>query len=624
MLQSLFNQFHVRFAYRWRITALLAFAVLVAASSTLCAQHQHAATKPDSSHRTPRDSMAQMPGMNQRDHNMMLDPLGISHERMGSGTSWMPDSSPMHANHKQWGDWTGMLHGVAFGQYDDQGSRRGDKQLGIVDWEMLMAMRRVGSGMLHLHGMVSLEPATIGARGYPLLLQTGESYKGQPLHDRQHPHDFLMELAAIFQQPITKDLAIELYGGPAGEPALGPVAFMHRPSAQNDPLSPLGHHWQDATHISYGVATLGLYSRVWKLEGSWFNGREPDENRWDIDLRTFDSHSGRLSVNPTGRLSFAAWYGYLPSPEGLHPDEHVHRYGASALYGGKGVEGGSWASSLIWGANAHAGRVENSAVAETNLEIDAKNAVFGRVEYVRKSAEDLVLPSIAPDRQFDISSASGGYVREVASIPGGSIGVGGLVSVNFIPPALQTFYGTRTPAGIDVYVRVRPKRMAMAPMGEMAMPMSRDSVKGRGPAMSMPGMQPSQPGHAMPGMPMSSDSSRVHRDSSAATHMPQNMPSMPGMPMSRDSGVKRDSTKADSTGRRMPEMSGMKDMTKRPTAAASPNTAKKSARRAGAKKTAKRTKAKSDSTTKMPGTSHMPGMKPGMKMPADSTRPRKP
>ena len=413
--------------------------------------------------------------------DMMTGPLGISHVRMGSGTSWMPDSTPMHANHKMLGDWTAMLHGVAFGQYDDQGSTRGATQLGVIDWEMAMLMRHVGTGLLHLHGMISLEPATIGAHGYPLLLQTGESYKGQPLHDRQHPHDFIMELAAMFQQPIAKNLAVELYGGPAGEPALGPVAFMHRPSAQNDPLAPLSHHWQDATHISYGVATLGVYSRQWKLEGSWFNGREPDENRWNIDLRKFDSYSGRLTVNPTGRLSVSGWYGYLRSPEALHPGEQVHRYGASALYGGRGIGDGSWASTLSWGANAHAGTTENSLIAETNLEIGRKNAVFARSEYVRKSAEDLVLPAFAPDRQFDLYSLVGGYVREVVSIPGGSIGIGGRVSVNFIPRALEPYYGTRAPAGLDVYVRIRPKRMAAASMPEMTMPSMNGSSAGGAP-----------------------------------------------------------------------------------------------------------------------------------------------
>lgn len=408
----------------------------------------------------------------QAQHDMstaMQGPLGISHERMGSGTTWMPDSSPMHATHRMLGDWTMMLHGVAFAQYDRQGSERGDAQLGIVDWEMLMAMRRVGTGLLHLHGMVSLEPLTLGGRGYPLLLQTGESYGGQPLHDRQHPHDALMELAAIFQQPVGHGLAVELYGGLAGEPALGPVAFMHRPSAQNDPLAPLGHHWQDATHISFGVLTAGLYSRRVKLEGSWFNGREPDENRWDLDLGGLDSYSARLTANPTGRVSLSGWYGYLAQPEALHPDESLHRYGASAMYGGRGPRGGAWSNAVIWGANAHGSgsAVRHSVTAESNLEIGPRNALFGRAEYVQKSAEELVLPSGDPDRAFDIRSIVLGYVREIASIPGGSIGVGGRGSVNFVPAGLASFYGTRTPAGFDLYFRVRPTRMAPAGMDEM-------------------------------------------------------------------------------------------------------------------------------------------------------------
>ena len=540
MLQSLRVYSYSRRASAASVTLILALVSLLASATSVAAQHQHEPpAKADSSGK----------GM----HDMMAGPLGISHVRMGSGTSWMPDSSPMYANHKMLGDWTAMLHGVAFPQYDYQGSDRGDKQLGILDWEMAMLMRQVGTGMLHLHGMVSLEPATIGAKGYPLLLQTGESYKGQPLHDRQHPHDFVMELATMFQQPIGKDLAVEVYGGPAGEPAIGPVAFMHRPSAQSDPFSPLGHHWQDATHISFGVVTAGLYSRIWKLEGSWFNGREPDENRWNLDLRGFDSYSGRVSVNPTGRLSFAGWYGYLASPEALRPDESIHRYGASAMYAANGIAGGSWESSVIWGANAHSGRVENSGIAETNLDIGIKNAVFARAEYVRKSGEDLVLPGVDPERQFDIRSVLAGYVREIGSFRGGSIGVGGLVSLNFVPRSLEPFYGTRTPAGLNVYLRVRPTRMKMSAMDSMSMrgmsmPMSHDTAGARmPPGMRMPPTETHAPGHVMPGMSMP-DSSRARRDTATAMPM-HDMRNMPGMQMRGDSAAvnKAESTKRDST-----------------------------------------------------------------------------
>lgn len=469
-----------------------------------------------------------------------------------------------------------------------------------------MLMHDVGTGKLHLHAMASLEPVTLGAKGYPLLLQTGESYQGKPLHDRQHPHDLIMELAAMFQQPVAKNLAVELYGGVAGEPALGPVAFMHRPSAQNDPFAPLGHHWQDATHISFGVLTAGLYSRAWKLEGSWFNGREPDENRWNIDLRRLDSYSGRLTVNPTGRLSVAGWYGYLPSPEWLHPDEQVHRYGAAALYGGRGVDGGSWGSMILWGANRSAGHTEHSAVVESNLEIGRKNAVFARAEYVRKSAEELVLPAMDPSREFDIRSLAGGYVREVASIPGGSIGVGGRVSVNFVPAPLEPYYGTRAPAGVAVYVRVRPKRMASAPMpraepGMPEMKMRPDSL------------------HAMPrdstmrGMVHDSTKRGMAHDST-----------MPPMSMPIDSAARM---RHDTTMHEMPMPRGMnaaKDTsTARPPVSAAKSSTKSSAKRRRKARAKPSSTAKPKATAKPKPTSappppHKGHSMPGMKMPGDS------
>lgn len=454
-----------------RTTAVIA---CLALSRRAAAQHVH----PPRADSVRGDStMAAMSGS----HDMpgMTGPLGISHVRMGSGTTWMPDASPMYANHKMLGDWTAMFHGVAFGQFDHQGSERGSSQLGVVDWEMAMLMRRVGSGLLHLHAMASLEPLTIGARGYPLLLQTGESYRGAPLHDRQHPHDAVMELAGLFQQPVARDVAVEFYGGIAGEPALGPVAFMHRPSAQNDPLAPLGHHWQDATHVSYGVLTTGVYSRRWKIEGSWFNGREPDEHRWNVDLRGLDSYSGRITVNPTARWSVAGWYGYLASPEALSPEESIRRYGGSAMYAGNGLRGGQWSSTVVWGANAHDGRVENSVLAETNVGIGAKAAMFGRVEYVRKSAADLVLDGLDPEREFDIGALVAGYMREVILIPGGSIGVGGRIALNIVPDAVARFYGTRTPSGFSVFVRARPSRMASA--APHAGPMEMESTRARGP-----------------------------------------------------------------------------------------------------------------------------------------------
>jgi hypothetical protein len=393
-------------------------------------------------------------------HGMIAGALGISHARMGSGTTWVPDATPMRAIHWTWGEWSAMLHGVAFLQYDRQYSRRGDDQLGLIDWEMLMLMRRVGPGLLHLHAMTSLEPATIGAEGYPLLLQTGETFEGRPLVDRQHPHDLVMELAAMYERPVSRHLAVSMYAGLAGEPAMGPVAFMHRPSAQSDPLAPLGHHWQDATHITFGVVTAGVFTRRWKLEGSWFNGREPDENRWDMDLRTPDSWSGRLTLNPTERISVAGWYGYLDSPEASHPDESTRRYGASVLLAHPGV-GGGWSSMLLWGANDHGDGPEPSFVAESDLQIRG-HSVFARYEFVRKSAEDLLVGGGA-ESDFPIHALVAGYARDLATTGSAALGAGVRASVNFIPATLAESYGTRRPAGLSVYLRIRPPDVMRAP-----------------------------------------------------------------------------------------------------------------------------------------------------------------
>src|SRR6185437_9992593 len=223
--------------------------------------------------------------------------------------------------------WDVMLHGVAFLQYDDQGSKRGDRQLGSVNWGMLMAGHDLAGGRLGLRGMVSADPFTVGARGYPLLLQSGESYRGKPLFDRQHPHDLFMEIAALYDHAIGNNAAVSLYVAPVGEPAIGPVAFPHRPSAMNDPLAPIGHHWQDATHIAFGVLTAGLFTHSVKVEGSLFNGREPDENRTNFDYRgrSLDSYAGRVTWNPAGQWSVAGSYAYLKSPETTHPEESMHR-----------------------------------------------------------------------------------------------------------------------------------------------------------------------------------------------------------------------------------------------------------------------------------------------------------
>jgi hypothetical protein len=262
-------------------------------------------------------------------------PLGLPMAREGSGTAWLPDASPMYAVHRMQGRWELMLHGNGFIQYlNDQGPRGAD-QLGSINWLMAMARRPVGKGRLGVNAMVSIEPWTIRGCGYPDLLASGERCEDHAIVDQQHPHDLVMELAAYYERPINNQLAVQVYGGPSGEPALGPVAYPHRISAFPNPLAPISHHWLDATHITFAVVTASVYGRRWKAEGSMFNGREPDEDRLGVDLADLDSFSGRLSMLPSNGLALQVSAAHLREAE---PGEggggrvDVDRLTASATY----------------------------------------------------------------------------------------------------------------------------------------------------------------------------------------------------------------------------------------------------------------------------------------------------
>jgi hypothetical protein len=424
--------------------------------SILCAQHPE--------HPMPQPMMT-----------MMIDPLGVSMERMGSGTTWIPDAVPLPARHVLAGSWLLMLHGFGFLQYDKQGGPRGDEQFGSLNWAMLMASRDVLGGRFQARTMLSLDPATVSTRGYPLLLQSGESHRGQPLYDRQHPHDFWMELAVMYERAISRSIAVSVYAAPSGEPALGPVAFMHRPSAMDNLAAPLSHHWQDATHISFGVLTAGLFGTHWKVEGSAFNGREPDEERWDFDPIRLDSYSGRLTVNPDSAWSFSAGYGFIRSPEALRPAESIHRMTASVLHGRTLGTQGQLATALVWGANRRSGRTTHAALAEAEASLDRRNTLFGRLELVQKTAEDLFLPPIgfAPESTFTLTSLSVGYMREVGRTRWATVGIGFQGTLNAVPATLEPFYGSRTPVGGMLLVRIRPLHSphdmatTMAPMPAM-------------------------------------------------------------------------------------------------------------------------------------------------------------
>lgn len=398
--------------------------------------------------------------------------------RAGSGTTWIVDAVQLPTYNAMAGNWHLMLHGFAFAGYNKQGGDRGDEQFGALNWGMFMASRTVKGGRLQIRTMLSIDAATVGPRGYPLSLQSGELYNGQPVYDRQHPHDFFMELGVSYEKPVSQSVGVSVYAAPSGEPALGPVAFMHRPSAMDMPVAPLGHHWQDATHVAFGVASVGVFANKLKVEGSVFNGREPDQHRWNIDNINIDSYSARVTFNPNRNWSLTTGYGYLHSPETLHPEESVKRLVASAMYGRAVGSDGQWASMLVYGQNKHGLRSSHafelpshdedeasdrthSVLLESELVANRKHTIFGRAEWVQKTAEDLVLTGPAlqslTSPTIGVKALSVGYVREILSLRGATLGLGGMATINMLPSGLDAWYGSRTPAAGQLFVRLRPK-----------------------------------------------------------------------------------------------------------------------------------------------------------------------
>ena len=336
---------------------------------------------------------------------IFIDQLADPMSREGSGTSWLPDSSPMYGRMFMFGDDMLMLHGAIFPRYTNVSTRRGDDRIDAPNWFMAMYSHPLGdTTQFGARLMMSLDPLTEGGRGYPLLFQSGESWHDQPLHDRQHPHDLFDELSLSLSQKFDHDLSAYFYFGYPGEPALGPPTFMHRPSAMDDPDAPIGHHWQDSTHVTFGVATLGSQWRNVKIEGSIFTGREPDEDRYDFDRPRFDSFSGRISWNPTRNLALQVSHGYIKSPEALEPNLNRHRTTASVIYNLPLGHDSNWSNTFVWGQNNDTGEGKTqSFLIESNYQ-RGRDTVYVRWERVEKSGHELVLNPLDESRIFPVSA----------------------------------------------------------------------------------------------------------------------------------------------------------------------------------------------------------------------------
>ncbi|MGH9480520.1 MAG: hypothetical protein ACRD1L_00360 [Terriglobales bacterium] len=380
-------------------------------------------------------------------------------EHAGSGTAAQPASvaapMPMFQRH----GWMLMLHGTGFLTLQQQAGARGFDKLFSTNWAMGMAQRDWGPGRLTLRSMLSLEPATVTDRQFPELFQTGETAFGRPIVDGQHPHNFFMELGALYDLKLGECGLLTLYAAPMGDPAIGPEAYPHRASAADDPLAPLGHHLEDSTHIAADVVTVGAAYGIARLEGSAFHGREPNENRWAVQTGALDSYSTRLTLSPapdwTGQYSLA----HIRSPEALEPATDQIRMTASLSYHTE-LPLGDWANTLLWGRtrNVGGGNVLTGYLLESNLGFGG-NHIWTRLENVDKSNELLLGGNRQPagfEERFlgRIQAYSLGYDRELPSPAGLSAALGVQWTLYRAPASLRTLYGAH-PVGVAIFLRVR-------------------------------------------------------------------------------------------------------------------------------------------------------------------------
>jgi hypothetical protein len=383
--------------------------------------------------------------------------------RDASGTAWQPDTVSVHGGHAMAGRWMLMGHALLNGVYSWQEGPRGDEKAFVAGMVMGAARRDFADGsVLNLRAMLSPDPF-MGARGYPLLLAAGETADGEhPLVDRQHPHDMFMELSASYSRRLSDKASVFGYAGLPGEPAFGPPAFMHRLSAMDSPEAPITHHWLDSTHIVFGVLTAGVVYDRWKFEASRFKGREPDEYRYDIEAPELDSTAVRVSWNPAQRLSLQGSWADIESPEALEPELDERRWSASAIYTVP-LGAGWWSTTAAWGRKDRSdGATLDAWLLESAVRPNEAWTVFARLERIETDELDA-----EHHHEGEVASAGGGHgeprtvskasigaVRDWPLAGSAKVGVGALVSRNWVPAELEESYGG-DPWGAMGFVRLK-------------------------------------------------------------------------------------------------------------------------------------------------------------------------
>ena len=387
-----------------------------------------------------------MPGMN------MGNPAEDFLMGLSSGTSLNPAAWPMPMESHALGNWNVNLMAQGFLVDTQQTGPRGGDKLYSSNWMMVSAQHKAGSrGALQFDAMLSLEPATITGREYPLLFQTGETAFGKPIVDGQHPHNLFMALGITYAYHVSDGVTVEVGFHPVGDPTLGPVAYPHRASAEELPEAPISHHLQDSTHIADDVLTAGIAYQKFKLEASGFYGSEPGENRWIIQQGPMNSWAARLWYLPSKNWAAQVSTGRLTHPEALEPGDQI-RTTASVSYS-KPVGDSSWSSSLIWGRNHYTATQQNgnSFLAETVVPVTKFNHLTARFELVDKNE---LFPGVANAPNARIGEYTAGYTRYFPAFRMLQTGVGSNVTLYTTPADIKPEYGNH-PIGGNVYICFR-------------------------------------------------------------------------------------------------------------------------------------------------------------------------
>lgn len=421
--------------------------------------------KPGDMQSTPGMDQTQMPAMQMDENRLMsVHPENFRQEIVHhgtSGTSAEPNSTPTPMLMAQKGAWMLMFHANLFITDLQQSSARGGDKLFSTNWFMGMAQRQAGPGVFTIRAMLSLEPATVTDRRYPLLFQQGETAFGVSIADGQHPHDFIMELAALYDLKLGEKSLLSLYFAPMGDPAMGPTAYPHRASAAENPVGSLGHHQEDSTHIADDVVTVGLTYGIVRIEASGFHAREPDEFRWDIDQGKVDSWSTRLTIQPGKNWSGQYSYARLTSPEGIFPNEDQERMTASIMYN-RPLHNGNWANTIIWGRtrSLQDDSVFNSYLLESTVRFRTRNYAWTRVENVDRSNELLIGENPLPPKFREqpigrVQAYTFGYDHDFDLIPHVASAIGAQFTTYGVADTLKPIYGSH-PVGVALIVRFRP------------------------------------------------------------------------------------------------------------------------------------------------------------------------